>query len=42
LTAFVVAADVDGREVVRLTDAPKALSAGMKQQRRLAKSLSRK
>src|SRR4029077_224535 len=30
------------REVARITDAPKALAAGMKQQQRLAKSLSRK
>jgi putative transposase len=42
LSAFVVAADADGREVARITDAPKALAAGMKRQRRLAKSLSRK
>jgi putative transposase len=42
LSAFVVAADVDGKEVARITDAAKALAAGMKQQRRLAKSLSRK
>ena len=37
-----VAAHADGTEVARITDAPKALAAGMKQQRRLAKSLSRK
>lgn len=42
LSAFVVAANGDGREVARITDAPKALAAGMKHQRRLAKSLSRK
>ena len=42
LSAFVVAADADGRELARITDAPKAMAAGMKQQRRLAKSLSRK
>ena len=42
LSAFVVAADAHGREVARITDAPKALTAGMKRQRRLAKSLSRK
>jgi putative transposase len=42
LSAFLVAATSDGREVARITDAPKALAAGMKQQRRLAKSLSRK
>jgi putative transposase len=32
----------DGEEVDRITEAPKALAARMKQQRRLAKSLSRK
>ncbi|MGB8208552.1 MAG: RNA-guided endonuclease TnpB family protein, partial [Mycobacterium sp.] len=42
LTAFLVAATPDGQEVARTTDAPKALAAGMKRQRRLAKSLSRK
>jgi putative transposase len=42
LLAFVVAADSDGREVARITDSPNALAAGMKQQQRLAKSLSRK
>jgi putative transposase len=42
LSAFLVAATADGDEVARITDAPKALTAGMKQQRRLAKSLSRK
>jgi putative transposase len=42
LSAFLVAATSDGREVARITDAPKALAAGMKRQRRLAKSLSRK
>ena len=42
LSAFLVAADVDGREVARISDAPKALAAGMSKQRRLAKSLSRK
>jgi putative transposase len=42
LSAFVVAADAQGREVARITNAPKALAAGMKHQRRLAKSLSRK
>ncbi len=42
LSAFVVAADADGHEVARVTDAPRALAAGMKRQRRLAKSLSRK
>jgi putative transposase len=42
LSAFVVGADADGQEVVRITDAPKALASGMKRQQRLAKSLSRK
>ncbi len=42
LSAFLVAATADGTEVARISDAPKALAAGMKQQRRLAKSLSRK
>jgi putative transposase len=42
LSAFLVAATVDGTEVARIADAPKPLAAGMKQQRRLAKSLSRK
>jgi len=42
LSAFVVAADVDGTEIVRIRDAPKALSAGMHRQRHLAKKLSRK
>jgi putative transposase len=42
LSAFLVAASADGEEVARITHAPKALAAGMKQQRRLAKSLSRK
>ncbi len=41
LSAFVVAASADGREVARIADAPKALAAGMKQQRHLAKKLSR-
>jgi putative transposase len=41
LSAFVVAACVDGTEVARIADAPKALAAGLTQQRRLAKSLSR-
>jgi putative transposase len=41
LSAFVVAAREDGT-VVRVIDAPKALAAGMRRQRRLAKSLSRK
>ncbi|UQX10722.1 RNA-guided endonuclease InsQ/TnpB family protein [Candidatus Mycobacterium methanotrophicum] len=42
LSTFAVAADADGNEVARITDAPKALAAGMKRQRRLARSLSRK
>jgi putative transposase len=42
LAAFLVAATNDGTEVTRMGDAPKALSAGLKQQRRLSKSLSRK
>jgi putative transposase len=42
LSAFVVAATADGREVGRTTAAPKALATGMARQRRLAKSLSRK
>ncbi|WP_156750804.1 RNA-guided endonuclease TnpB family protein [Mycobacterium sp. 852013-50091_SCH5140682] len=42
LTTFLVAATADGTEVARVTNAPKALSAGLKQQRRLSKSLSRK
>jgi putative transposase len=41
LSAFLVAATADGGEVTRIADAPKALGAGMKQQRRLAKKLSR-
>jgi putative transposase len=42
LSAFVVAATRDGQEMARIADAPKALTAGMNQQRRLAKALSRK
>jgi putative transposase len=42
LSAFLIAAHADGLEVARVTDAPKALAAGMERQRRLAKSLSRK
>jgi putative transposase len=42
LSAFLVAAEADGTEVARVDAAPKALAAGMKPQRRLAKSLSRK
>jgi putative transposase len=42
LSAYVVAGRTDGTEVARIAEAPKALAAGMKQQRWLAKSLSRK
>jgi putative transposase len=42
LSAFLVAATVDGTEVARVTDAPKALATGLQRQRRLSKSLSRK
>ena len=42
LSTFAFAATADGTEVARITDAPKALAAGMKRQQRLAKSLSRK
>jgi putative transposase len=42
LSAFLVAATVDGTEVARISDAPKALATGLKQQRRLSKSLTRK
>ena len=42
LSAFLVAATADGIEVGRVADAPKALARGLKRQRRLAKSLSRK
>ncbi len=42
LSALVVAATADGDEVARIADAPKALAAGMKNQRRLARSLARK
>ncbi len=42
LSAFLVAAAADGTEVARITDAPKALAAGMKRQRQLARQLSRK
>jgi putative transposase len=42
LSVFLVAAHTDGIQVARITDAPKPLAAGLKQQRRLAKSLSRK
>src|SRR5262249_12267703 len=42
LSAFLVAAKADGAETARIHDAPRALSAGMRQQRHLAKKLSRK
>ncbi|MCU1698872.1 MAG: transposase [Mycobacterium sp.] len=42
LSTFLVAATADGTEVARISDAPKALAAQMRQQRRLSKSLSRK
>jgi putative transposase len=42
LSAFLVAATAGGQEVTRICDGPKGLAAGLKQQRRLAKSLSRK
>jgi len=42
LSTFLVAAGADGAEVTRTTEWPKALAAGMRRQRRLAKSLSRK
>ncbi|WP_176561110.1 RNA-guided endonuclease InsQ/TnpB family protein [Mycobacterium neglectum] len=42
LSVFLVAADAAGAELARIVDAPKALAASMKQQQRLAKSLSRK
>jgi putative transposase len=42
LSAFVVAATADGTVCARISDAPKALSAEMKRQRLLSKSLSRK
>ena len=42
LSAFLVAASADGRQLGRVDDAPKALARGMRRQRSLAKSLSRK
>ncbi len=42
LSTFVVGADADGQEMFRIGNAPKPRAAGMKRQRRLAKSLSRK
>ncbi|MDT5260414.1 MAG: putative transposase, partial [Mycobacterium sp.] len=41
LSVYLVAATADGEEVARIADAPKALAAGMKQQRHLAKKLAR-
>jgi putative transposase len=40
LSTFLVAATADGTEVARISDAPKALAARMRHQRRLSKSLS--
>lgn len=42
LSAFVVAATADGREVTRIEDGHRARSASMRQQRKLSKELSRK
>lgn len=42
LTSFLVAATVDGIEVARIDQPPKPLSTGIRRQRFLAKSLSRK
>jgi putative transposase len=42
LSAFAVAATADGREVARFDRPPKPLATAMRQQRRMAKSLSRK
>lgn len=42
LSVFLVAATANGNEVARIANAPKALAAGMKQQRHLANKLSRK
>jgi putative transposase len=41
LSAFLVAATADGAERARICSAPKALAAGMRQQRQLAKKLCR-
>jgi putative transposase len=41
LSVYLVAASADGQEVTRIADAPKALAAGIKQQRHLAKKLAR-
>ena len=42
LSASLVAATTDGTELVRVHDAPKALRAGMRRQRHLAKMVSRR
>jgi putative transposase len=42
LSALVVAATGDGDEVARIADPPKALAAGMRRQRRLARDVTRK
>ncbi|MFG1814591.1 RNA-guided endonuclease TnpB family protein [Kribbella sp. NPDC049174] len=42
LSTFVVAASSNGAEVARVTDQPKALAAGMRRQRRLARDVTRK
>jgi len=42
LIAFAVAGTSNGEEIARIDDAPKALAAGARQQRRLSKALSRK
>jgi putative transposase len=42
LSAFLVAANAAGDEVARIHDAPRALAAGMHQQRHLSQKLSRK
>ncbi|MFD4461496.1 RNA-guided endonuclease InsQ/TnpB family protein [Nocardia sp. NPDC058480] len=42
LTTFVVASTADGTEVGRIDTAPKPLAAGLRRQRHLAKSVSRK
>ncbi|WP_141717937.1 RNA-guided endonuclease TnpB family protein [Nocardia altamirensis] len=42
LSAFLVAATAEGTEVARVDNPPKPLAVGLRKQRRLAKSLSRK
>jgi putative transposase len=42
LSAFLVAASADGRQLERVDDPPRALARGIQRQRRLARSLSRK